>query len=799
MTRDLLWAARWLRKNPLFATAVVAILALGIGANTAVFGIVDAVLLRPLPYAAADRLVRIEQSSPKRSLVGTTAADYLLWRDHTDLFEKIAAYRMDVVTLTGTGDPDQLTSVQASPGLFSMLGVRAELGRTLLPADEQLSGPNPVVLSDRLWRRLFHADPGAIGRPMTLSGELFTIAGVMPPEFEFPFPNVELWVPLHVTPASVLWVHAVGRLKRGVSLAAAQGAMDIVAREAERQDPQKRAGLEIEISPWREVVEREYELTLIFILAAVGLVLLIACANVGSLLLSRAVQRQREIAIRASLGAGFWRVVRQLLAESFVLALLGSVAGVAAAHYALAYLSRRMNALPIAIPHLRNAAIDGRVFLFATALCFLLACLCSVAPLLLASKTDLQAVLRAGHGTGGSKASTRLFSILIASEAGFAFLLLVGSGLMIRSLVRLEQVDHGFHPDQVLTMRVPIGSRTQLKPTGQYDTKPRQMEFYRDVLERLARTPGVRAAAVVNNLPLSGFNTSTPLNLPDGRSILLSTRTISPQYFSVMGIPLLAGRSFSESDQTGAPAVAIVNEYLAHQLFGGRNPIGQALPPENGNVPVHTVVGVVRDTPQSSYAQAPTGELYLPYRQYIFGVFLSTIVVRASGDPLSLASTLRKQVWAVDPNEPVVKIETMDDVIADSIWRPRFSAWLFSVLGGLALLLTSAGVYGVIAYTTNLRLREVGIRVALGATPANIAAVVVRDAMMPLAAGLAIGVAAALLLSRLLSSLLYEIGATDPLTYLSAAALLLAIGAAASAHPAWKAAVGDPLEALRTE
>ncbi len=397
----------------------------------------------------------------------------------------------------------------------------------------------------------------------------------MPPEFEFPWPNFELWMPLRLTPASPYDLHALARLKRGVSIAAARGAMVIMAHEAERRDPQKRAGLEIKISPWRETVDREYELTLVFILAAVGLVLLIACANVGSLLLSRAVQRQREIAIRASLGAGFWRVVRQLLAESFVLALCGSVAGVAAAHYALAYLSRRMSALPLVIPHLRNAAIDGRVFLFATALCFLLACLCSVAPLLLASKTDLQAVLRAGQGTGGSKASTRLFSVLIASEAAFAFLLLVGSGLMIRSLIRLQQADHGFHPDHVLTMRVPLGSREQPKPS-QYDTKPLQMAFYRDVLERIARIPGVKNAAVVNNLPLSGFNTSVPVNLPDGRSVLLATRTISSQYFRAMGIPLVAGRAFEESDQSGAPAVAIINEYLAHQLFGDRNPIGRA-------------------------------------------------------------------------------------------------------------------------------------------------------------------------------------------------------------------------------
>ena len=482
MTRDLLWALRWLRKNPLFTAAVTAILALGIGANTAVFSVVDAVLLRPLPYESSGRLVRIEERSVKLPLFSAPASDYLFWRSRSDLFEKTAAYRMDVVTLTGTGEPDQLNMLRASAGLFSLLGVRAQQGRTLVESDDQPGGPNPAVLSDRLWRRLFHANPDAIGRPMTLSGEVFTIVGVMPPEFEFPGPNIELWTPLRLTPASAEAVQVVARTKEGISLPQLQGAMAIVAHQLEQQDPQKKAGLEIRVSPWRQTVERQYELTLVFILAGVGLVLLIACANVGSLLLSRAVQRQKEIAIRASLGAGPWRIMRQLLAESLVLAVLGSAAGIAVAHYALEYLSQQLISLPIAIPRIHHVALNERVLLFNTVLCLLLACLCSLAPVFLASRTDLQAVLRRGHAAGGPKGPTRLFSFLIASEAAFAFLLLVGSGLMIRSLIRLQQADHGFHPDHVLTMRVPIGTFMQPRPSGKYDTKPRQMAFYREVL-----------------------------------------------------------------------------------------------------------------------------------------------------------------------------------------------------------------------------------------------------------------------------------------------------------------------------
>ncbi|MEO7143884.1 MAG: FtsX-like permease family protein, partial [Bryobacteraceae bacterium] len=554
--------------------------------------------------------------------------------------------------------------------------------------------------------------------------------------------------------------------------------------------------VQIVVSPWQETVPRQYRLTLVFILAAVGLVLLIACADVASLLLSRAVERQKEIAIRASLGAGFWRVCRQLLAESLVLAVLGSAAGIVTAYYALQFLSKQLAVLPIALPHIQGIELNRRVLLFNTVLCLLLACLFSLAPVFLAVKTDLQAVLRRGHSAGGSKTSRRLFSLLIASEAAFAFLLLAGSGLMIRSVIRLQQADHGFRPHHVLTMRVPVGTRTSPFPAGKYGTKPSQMAYYHELLERLQRVPGVSAIAVVNNLPLSGFNTSTPLPRPDGTSTLTASRTISPQYFSAMGIPLVKGRIFSDADRTGSPRVAIVNEFLARQLFPGRDPIGQILP---GPPPTATIVGVVKNSAQMSYEQPAQAELYLPYQQVIFGVFLSTVVVRTPGDPLALASALRKEVWSVDPSQPIMKVETMNDVVADSIWRPRFSAWVFSILGGLALLLTAAGVYGVIAYTTTLRAREVGIRVALGASPSQIVAAILRDAMIPMLAGLAISLAAAALLSRLLSSLLYEISPTDPATYIGAAALLLAIGAIASARPAWKAAVADSLSALRTE
>ena len=778
---------RIVRKSPVFTAGITAILTLGIGANTAVFSIVDAVLLRPLPYASPGRLVRIEEINANIS-----SQEYLQWRNRGDLFEKIAAQHRDDVIMTGIGEPEQVIAQRTTGGLFSLLGVRAQLGRTLMDADDAPNAPVAVVLSDRLWRRMFHADPNVIGHSMTASDEVCTIVGVMPREFEFTQSNIEMWMPLRPAAGSIGMLQVVARLKEGVSLGQVQSAMDIIARGLERGEPKEKAGLKIAVSTWRETVGRQYELTLVFVLAAVGLVLLIACANVGSLLLSRAVQRQKEIAIRASLGAGFWRVMRQLLGESLVLSALGSVLGIVAAHYLLRFLINQLMALSIVLPHVQRVSLNGRVLLLNGVLCLLIAGVCSIAPVLLASKTDLQAVLRSGQAS--SRGSARLFSILIGSEAAFAFLLLVGSGLIVRSLIRLQEADHGFHPDHVLTMRVPIGTFTQPRPKGKYETKPQQMAYYHELAERLQAVPGVKAAAVVNNLPLSGVNTSVFFGEGSGHPMLIMTRTISPQYFSVMGIPLIAGRFFSELDREGSRPVVILNEHLAHELFPQRVAVGQVLP--NTDV---TVVGVVKDSAQMSYEEPAKGELYHPYQQYIFGVFLSTIVVRTSGDPRSLAAALRKEVWAVDPNQPIVKVETMNDVIADSIWRPRFSAWIFSVLGGLALLLTSAGVYGVVAYTTALRTREVGIRVALGARPRNVVAILMRDAMIPLAAGLAVSLVAAVLLSRLLTSILYEIRSTDPIAYLGAGMLLLGIGAAACVLPAWRAATRDPLEALRTE
>ena len=758
----------------------------------------DAVLLRPSPYPSAERLVRIEESITSGALSGVPVKDYQRWAGRSDIFERMTPYVRDTVTLTGDGEPEQVIAVR-SLGLFAVLGIPARSGRTLMASDDQ-EGPRKVaVLSDRLWRRRYHADPGVIGRGVAISDEAYTIVGVMPPDFEFRYPEAELWTPLRLTPTSP-WLQVAARLHAGVSVTQARSALEIVAHQMAQEEPKEHSGLKILVAPWRDMPDQKYKLTLIFVLAAVGLVMLIACADVGSLLLSRAVQRQKEITIRASLGAGLWRIVRQLLSESLVLAVLGSLAGLMVARSLLELLTKELAGLPIVLPHLQRVSLNGRVLAFNTVLCLLIGILSSLAPILLATRTDLQAILRAGQATAGARGSSLLFSTLIALEVGFAFLLLVGSGLIIRSLVHLQQEDHGFRPDHVLTLRVPVGTLTQQRPTGKYDTLPRQMAYYREILERVKMVPGIKAAAIVNNLPLSGINSSLDFDLrgSNGQSLPSSARTISAQYFAAMGIPLVFGRTFTDSDQTGAPEVAIINEYLARQIFPNRNPLGEKLT-AGSNAPGPTIVGVVKDSSQMSYELPAQGEVYIPYQQYIFATFMSTIVVRTEGEPTALAAVLKKQVWAVDPNQPVVKVETMEEVIANSIWRPRFSAWIFSVLSGLSVLLTAIGVYGVVAYTSARRAREVGIRVALGATASDVLAVIMRGAMIPLVFGLGLSVVATLLLLRLLTNLLYGVSSSDPLTYLSAGALLLLIGAAASARPAWRAATRDPLGTLRAE
>jgi putative ABC transport system permease protein len=544
---------------------------------------------------------------------------------------------------------------------------------------------------------------------------------------------------------------------------------------------------------------------LLLVLVAVGLVMLIVCADIGGLLLSRAMQRRKEITIRASLGAGIWRIARSLVLESLTLTIAGGMAGTVLAWLLVQLLTAQLALLPIALPRLQSAALDGRALTFNLLLCVVVALLCSVPPVLIAARADLQSMLRGGGSvpTLGFRPS-RVFASLIALQTGFAFLLLVGSGLILHSLFRLQGADHGIQPDHVLTLRVPVGTLSQPRPNGKYNTRPQQMAYYREILERVRTVPGVRSAAVVNNPPLSDIRSSLMFRLDldeAGKPEIVSSRTVSPQYFASMGIPILAGRDFTDADQTGAPDVAIINEFLAQRLFAGRNPLGERLRGESTDRPGPEVVGVVRNAPQMSYEAPPGPEVYIPYQQFIFATFMSTVVVRTEPgvDLSSMGTAIRKQVWTVDPNQPIVKVQSMNEVIERAIWRPRLSAWIFSILSGFAVLLTALGVYGIVAYTATLRKQEVGIRIALGATPGNVGWEILRGVLTPLLAGLGVSAVAAVFLSQLLAGLLYEIRVTDPLTYVVSALVIVGFGVAASLRPTWQAATQDPLLTLRGE
>ena len=774
---------------------MIAILALGIGANTAVFSVVDAVLLRPPLFERPERLVQVKEFALERSR-WFRASEYPLLEERDDLFEAVAAHNRNLVTLTGGPGPDQVFSVGSSAGLMSLLGVRAHLGRTVLESDGALNAPNVATISHRLWHRRFQADPEIVGQSMMISEELFTIVGVMPPEFEFPVANVDLWVPLRLTAESGPFPGVIARLADGVTIGEVQSALGVVTDQLRELDPKRNADLNVVATQWRQELEPQYERTMVLILGAVAFVLLIACANVAGLLLGRAVKREREIAVRAALGAGLWRVARGLMAESLALAVLGSAGGVLMAHLVLRWAAAQLAVLPITVPHLQHVELNPRALLASVASCLLVAGLCSLAPILFAYRTDTQGVLRSGHRSG-SKGSGSLFSFLIASQAAFAFLLLVGSGLMVQSVIRLQQADKGFRTEQVLTLRVPVGSMNGGPPSDK--VTPEQIRaHYQELVERIEALPGVREAAITSNLPLSGIRMTIADRGPDGKRVGYSLRSVSRNYFSVMGIRLRAGRLFTEADGPDVATVGIVNEHMARQLYPDRDPIGQLLNPANPKNPVR-IVGVAENSWQGHYDRELEAEAYMPYRQLMRWSFASTIVVRTVNEPLTLAETLRKEVWAADPDQPILKVETMDTVVANSIWRPRFSAWLFSILGALALLLAALGVYAIVSYTSSMRLREVGIRIAVGATPGNVVGLILRDATTPLAVGLVAGGAAAFFLSDFIATLLFETQGSDPVAYAGAAAILLGVGVLAGIRPALSAAAAKPLTVLGAE
>jgi putative ABC transport system permease protein len=802
---DIRYGLRALARSPGFTAAAVLALALGIGATAAIFSVVDAVLLRPLPYADAGRLVVLLHSA--RNPVAP--ANFLDWKRQSAAFESMGAADNWVPNITGGGEPESVQALRMTADVLPMLGIRPLLGRTFGPAEDVPGRDRVVVLSHRLWQRRFASDAGVLGRTIDLNGESYAVVGVMPQSFDFPLfwaTGTELWVPLALGNRAAnregQSLRIFARLKPGTPLSTARAEIATITARLEKAYPG--SNRDVTVRTLEETVVGDVRRPLLVLLVAAGFLLLIACANVAHMLLARAAAREKEIAVRTALGAGRARTVRQLLTESLLLAFLGGAAGLALAAWA----TRVLVALSGRIPRAEAVHLDGRAFAFALAVSLGSAVLFGLAPALKASRRDLTESLRDGErGSTEGFRRNRLRSLLIGSEFALALVLLVGAGLMIRSFTALLAVDPGFDPRRVVTMAVSVAGTREAEPG-------RRANFYRQLLERVRATPGVVSASAINHLPLAGdiwgwsFKIEGRPTPAPGESPGATYRVVAPGYFRTMGIPILRGRDISESDDARASGAVVINEWLAKQHWPSEEPLGKRITFDDLDKDPQwlTVVGVVKNAVTGRWAAAPEGEVYLAYFQH--RAYLErrtsvyeymTLVARGARDPAALAPSLRRQVRALDANVTISQVLTMEDVVNQINTRPRFSLLLLATFAGAALILAAVGIYGVMSYSVSRRTHEIGLRMALGAGQGDVLRLVVRQGMRVALIGAAAGLAGALLLTRLMATLLYGVRSTDPPTFLLVTVVLTAVALVASYIPARRATRIDPLLALKHE
>lgn len=803
--QDLRFAIRALRKNPGFATVAVLTLAFGIGANTAIFSVVNAVLLRPLPYPEPGRLVMVWESEKSGDPTLVSPANFADWSEQSETCSQIAALRGWDANLSGVDEPERLRGAMVTADLFTALGVAPVAGRTFLPEEDQPGRNRVVVLGYGLWQRRFGSDPQIVGKTIAINGINRTVIGIMPAQFKLPLVTIrkapeqtEIWTPWAMDAnyrkrRDLGQLLVIARLNQRVTTEQAQAELSAISYRSNPR-PAVDQRLDAQVIPLHRNLVGDVRSALLVLLGAVGFVLLIACANVANLLLARAATRQKEMAIRAALGASRWRMLRQLLTESVLLALIGGVIGLLLALWG----TDAMVALsPADLPRLEEIGVDISVLGFTLVTSLLTGIVFGLAPAWQSAKSDLNEALKeSGRSSTSGFALRRLRSMLVVSELALAFVLLVGAGLMMKSFVRLSGVDAGFDAKNVLTMALSL-------PGAKYPENEQQAAFFREVTTRLESLPGVQSAGAVSAIPLTGWQNKTSFAI-EGRQEMSQTEELhaaSPGYLRAMGIPLLRGRAFNEQDQGKSERVVIVSEGLARRYWPDEDPIGRRIQlGGDSHEPWRTIVGIAGDIKQSGLDSESTREYYISYLQDTWGMTSDmTLVVRTEGNPSSLISVAQNQVKALDKDLPVYNVRTMEELRARSAAVQRFQMLLLGSFAAVALMLAAVGLYGVMAYAVTQRTHEIGIRMALGAANRDILNLVVGQGLKLTLIGVSIGLAASLALTRTLASLLYEVSAADPLTLIVTPVLLAGVALGACFIPARRATQVDPMVALRHE
>jgi predicted permease len=809
LLQDLRYGGRQLRRNPGFTAVAVVALALGIGANTAIFSVVNAVVLRPLPIHQPGRVVVVHDQFTRLGLpsIGVSVPDFADLSRRTDIFESTAVLSDRSFSLTGSGQPERLAAFLVNSAFFPLMGVKPLLGRWFFPSEDKPGASHVAIINEGLWRGAFGSDPKLIGKSITLDGENYTVVGIMPSSFQLPNMAPDLWAPLALTPAQLdptkerghQWLYMLARLRPTVTLAQAQTAMDSMARRFMREYPDNfpaHIGYGIKVVPLLADLIGNTGKFLFVLLAAVGFVLLIACANVANLTLARASTRSREMAVRVALGAGRVRIVRQLLTESVLLALIGGALGLLLALWGVDLL-RTIG--PKNVPRLNKADIDGTVLAFTAAIAVITGVLFGLAPGFEAFQSNLHETLKEGGRSGSAGvARERVRSLLVIGEFALTLVLLTGGVLMVESFVHLLEVNPGFDPQNVLTMQITLSD-------AQY-SKPSQIAgFYDALLERVSHLPGVKAAGAVDVLPFSDFGNSGGFHIegePVRSGALLphaDVRRVMPGYFRTLRIPLRRGRAFTEPDAASSPNVAIIDDVLAKQYWPEQNPIGHrvAMASDSRSPQWYTVVGIVGNVRNRGFSAPRKGVLYFPLAQ--MPKLHMSLVIRTASNPEGIASAVRKVAASIDRQQPVYGVETMEQYVSESVSNQRLAVTLLAAFSVLALILAAVGIYGVISYFVSQRTHEIGIRVAMGARKSDVFRLVVGHGMVLAVAGVGIGIVGALALTRAMSSLLYGVSPTNLLTFAAVSLLLTGVGLLACYIPARRATKVDPIVALRYE